>query len=122
MQGIAAHDAIGIEEAHTGAQAEARFARAGSPPPRLAAKPVKPEPHGPSVIERELGEGLHPDRSAQLGHPGVECYSLPAAHAHRLPQYKDARELQHPEEAEAPLLVQVEAAAVVTEEEAPQQP
>lgn len=84
MQGVAAHDMIEAAEAsakHPSAEA-ARFA-VGSPPRRLVARPREPENHGPSVIERELGEGLHPERNAQHGHPGVDCRSLPAAHAHR---------------------------------------
>lgn len=80
MQGLAAHDAI--EEAeHRGAAA--RLSSSPKAAARLEARPREPEAHGPSLIERELGEGLHPERNAQHGHPGVDCHSLPASHAHR---------------------------------------
>lgn len=132
-----------------------RAVLAGSPRARLAAKAREPEPHGPSVTEREVGAELHPDPHSRLGHPGLACRDLPAGHAHRwvgagrsgagaagtgwqplrlaaprpqrssvhaarshgplstrpqhpqsrLPAYKEARDLQNPSEAEAPLLV-----------------
>lgn len=51
----------------------------------VAAHPLSPELHGPSLPERELGMELHADRSERHGHPGVACWdpSLPPAHAHR---------------------------------------
>lgn len=68
----------------------------GSPPKaatsRLAtAAAARPEPHHPSLPERELGTGpLKPDRNEKHGHPGVDCWdpSLPRAHAHRCEQQR----------------------------------
>ncbi|PSC67598.1 D-lactate dehydrogenase (cytochrome) [Micractinium conductrix] len=121
--GVAAHDAIEQERSHS---AEARLG--GSPrASQLRAAPHEPQPHtGPTLIERELGEELHPDHSARLGHPGVDCHHLPAGHAHRLPPYKDAKDLQHPQDAEAPLLVMAVAVEEARDEqqgagEAPEQ-
>ncbi|PSC67606.1 Acyl-coenzyme A thioesterase THEM4 [Micractinium conductrix] len=99
--GVAAHDAI---EQERSLSAEARLG--GSPrASQLRAAPREPQAHtGPTLIERELGEELHPDHTARLGHPGVDCHHLPAGHAHRLTPYKAAYDKQHPEEAGAPPL------------------
>ena len=59
-------------------------------PHPLAARPVEPEPHGPGLVERELGTGLRPDPTAALGHPGVRCEELPHGHAHALHELKHA--------------------------------
>ena len=83
--GVAAHDAI---EQERSLSAEARLG--GSPrASQLRAAPREPQAHtGPTLIERELGEELHPDHTARLGHPGVDCHHLPAGHAHRWGQLK----------------------------------
>ncbi|KAL4440129.1 hypothetical protein ABPG75_003130 [Micractinium tetrahymenae] len=111
MQGLAAHDAI--EEAEHRGAAAARLSSSPKAAARLTARPREPEAHGPSAIERELGEGLHLERNAQHGHPGVDCRSLPASHAHRLPAYNEVRGVLRPEEEEkeAPLLVAMQEGA-----------
>ncbi|PRW39089.1 oxidoreductase [Chlorella sorokiniana] len=108
MQGVAAHDLIEHEDQYL-PHGEARAALVGSPRARLVARARKPEPHLPSLTEKELGEHLRADPTERAGHPGVPCDALPAGHAHRLPAYKDVKDLQHPEDADAPLLVDVTA-------------
>ncbi len=80
MQGFAGHDAIEEAEHHGAAARLPSSPRAAA---RLTARPHEPEAHGPTPIERELGEELHPERNAQHGHPGIDCRLLPASHAHR---------------------------------------
>ncbi|KAI7836302.1 hypothetical protein COHA_009810 [Chlorella ohadii] len=110
MQGMAAHDLIEHEDQYLPHGEPRAAALVGSPPrARLLARPRQPEPHMPSLTEKELGKGLHVDPTERAGHPGVPCDALPTGHAHRLPAYKDARDMQHPEEADAPLLVDVTA-------------
>ncbi|KAL4425734.1 hypothetical protein ABPG75_009750 [Micractinium tetrahymenae] len=60
----------------------------GGGPRALAASAEQhqPEHHlAPPTVEAELGTALHPDRTEALGHPRVDCWELPHAHAHRLP-------------------------------------